>query len=268
MLKIQKMNLMKNMDINMTNNGWVKLHRQLLDWEWYSDINVCRLFTHCLLKANHKPKKWKGIIIESGSFVGSRDILSAETGLTIQQIRTAIIKLKSTGELTIKTNNRFTLFSITCWDNYQDSNQQDNQQITNKQPTDNQQITTNKNDKNDKNKDIKVKINFDSWPNLISDELLQDWLKMRKRVKASCSQSAINNIGKQLHLAVLAGFTVEQCISEAETRSWKGFKSEWMKDETNQRSNNKSTAEKVSNRLDEIAAKDIRENGFTDSLDN
>jgi len=113
------------------------------------------------------------------------------------------------------------------------------------------------------------KINFESWPSVPDEQLLNDWMAMRKRVKASCSQSAINTIGKQLHLAVSAGYTVDQCIAEAESRSWKGFKLEWMKNnETSTGNNQRSSAQRVSEKLDEIAAADIAENGFTHTLDN
>ena len=78
------------------------MHRGLLDWEWYDDINVCRLFVHCLLRANHKPKQWRGKTIDRGQFWTSLDTLSAETGLSKKQIRVAFDKLKSTGEVASK----------------------------------------------------------------------------------------------------------------------------------------------------------------------
>ncbi len=50
------------------NNGWIKLHRQFTDWEWYTDHNTLIVFIHCLLKANHKDRKWRGEIIKRGEF--------------------------------------------------------------------------------------------------------------------------------------------------------------------------------------------------------
>ena len=139
-------------------SGFVKIHRKIVDWEWYTDINVKVLFLHCLLMANHKDNNWRGITIERGSFVTSYGKLADETGLSIQKVRTALKKLKSTGEITIKTTNKYTVISIKNYDLYQqkDAEQQaeqqtNNKQITNKQQTNNKQITTNKNDKNDKN---------------------------------------------------------------------------------------------------------------------
>ena len=74
--------------------GYIKLHRQFLEWEWYADAIVSRVFLHCLLRANHEARKWQGQKIERGSFITSYQKLSTETGLSIQNIRTALKKLK------------------------------------------------------------------------------------------------------------------------------------------------------------------------------
>ena len=120
--------------------GWIKLHRQFEQWEWYDDTNVKVLFLHMLIRANHKPSSYKGYTIPAGSLVTGRVSLGAKLGMSEQQIRTALKKLKSTGEITIKKTNKFSIVSISCWDDYQG----DNQQITNNQPTSNQQVTTSK----------------------------------------------------------------------------------------------------------------------------
>jgi len=129
------------------NNGWISIHRKMIDWEWYGDSNVFRLFMHLLLKVNHKDKKWRGIIIKSGSHMTGRKILSAELNLSEQQIRTALNKLKSTNDITIQATKDYSMISITNWDSYQGINQQ----ITNEQPTSNQRATTNNNVNNDNN---------------------------------------------------------------------------------------------------------------------
>ena len=64
-------------------NGWIKIHRKLLEWEWYTDINVKVLFIHLLLKANHKPKSYRGIVIETGQVMTGLELLSKETGLSV-----------------------------------------------------------------------------------------------------------------------------------------------------------------------------------------
>ena len=87
-------------------SGWVKIHRQILEWEWYDDINTCRLFFHLLIKANHKERNYKGKVVNVGETLTGLDKLSCETNLSVQQIRTSLNKLKSTNEITIKTNNK------------------------------------------------------------------------------------------------------------------------------------------------------------------
>ena len=135
----------------MTQQGYIKLHRQILEWEWYKNIPVRIIFEHCLLKANHTDKNWQGILIKKGSFITSYENLSIETGLSFQQTRTAINKLKLTNELTIKSTTKYTIISIKNWEEYQLDNKQNNKQITNKQQTNNKQITTTNNDNNDNN---------------------------------------------------------------------------------------------------------------------
>ena len=121
--------------------GWIKLHRQILEWEWYSDNNCFRVFLHLLLKANHKEKRFKGIELKVGSIVTSRDLLARETGLSSQQIRTALNKLISTNEITSVTSSQGTILQIVSYEKYQIATNE----ITNEQPTSNQQVTTNKN---------------------------------------------------------------------------------------------------------------------------
>ena len=132
--------------------GWICLHRALLDWEWYSDINVTRLFIHCLLKANHKPGNWQGKAIPRGSFITGRSSMAKETGLTEQQIRTAITKLKSTNEITITSTNKNSLVTLINYGLYQDAGQSSTSKTTdkstNEQPTNNQPSTTNNNNNN------------------------------------------------------------------------------------------------------------------------
>lgn len=133
--------------------GWIKIHRQLLDWEWYDDINVTRLFLHILLKANHKPKNYKGEIVKVGEHLTSRDILAKETGLTVRQVRTALTKLKMTSELTITSSSQGTKIQVVNYEKYQVVTSD----MTTKRPASDQQATSNKNEKNEKKKKNKQK---------------------------------------------------------------------------------------------------------------
>ena len=141
------------------NQGWIKLHRQITEWEWYTDGNTFRVFLHLIINANHKPKRYKGILIERGQILTGRKSLSVALDLTERQVRTALTKLKNSGEITQKTTSKTTksgsIITNCNYDSYQERNeqsdQQNDQQTTSKRPRSDQEATTNKNDKNNKN---------------------------------------------------------------------------------------------------------------------
>lgn len=118
-------------------DGYILIHRKLLEWEWYSSVNDTRLFIHCLLKANWKDGRFKGTLIPRGSFVTSFNSLVKETGLTRQQVRTSLEHLKSTHEITHKTNYQYSIITINKYNEYQIDNTQSNQRLTNEQQTNN-----------------------------------------------------------------------------------------------------------------------------------
>lgn len=117
---------------------YIKLSRKLLKWEWYTDINTCRVFIHMLLKANWKDGKFRGTTVPRGSFISSIGNLAEETMLTVREVRTAISHLKSTGEVTSKSTNRYTVFTIKNYSLYQSNGKQtDKQETSKRQPNDN-----------------------------------------------------------------------------------------------------------------------------------
>ena len=121
--------------------GWVKIHRKFLEWEWYDDSKMVKLFLHLLLTANHEEKKWHGRIIGRGQLVTGLYSLSEEANLSIQSLRTCLDKLQKTGEINKQTNTRFTVITICNYDDYQSYdnpiNTPPNKQTTNKQQTNN-----------------------------------------------------------------------------------------------------------------------------------
>lgn len=133
-------------------DDWISIHRKFKDWQWYKNINVKTLFLHLLLKANFKDNYWKDVFVKRGQFITSIEHLAEETGLTVQQTRTALSKLKSTHEITIKTTSKYSLITIEKYDFYQRNNKKATNtltnEITNNQQTNNKQITTNNNDNN------------------------------------------------------------------------------------------------------------------------
>lgn len=130
--------------------GFILLQRQILDWEWWSDINTYRLWTTILLLANFEDKKLLGVEVKRGQLLTSISSLSKKSGLSVQSVRTSLKRLKSTGEITCKTTKRYTLITVEKYNDYQlDSNKTNkhvntrpNKQLTNSQHTANKRLTT------------------------------------------------------------------------------------------------------------------------------
>jgi hypothetical protein len=198
----------------------------MLEWEWYDDINVCRLWTHLLLKANHKDNRWKGVDVKAGQLVTGRHSLSDETGLTEQQIRTAIKKLKSTGEITSKIYSKFSIITITSWPAHQTDNQQENQQATNKQPASNHKQEC----KEGKKERVSAVNGFDysSWPALPSEQVLKDYKSMRVQAKSKLTQTIVNRLAKPLTELHAIGYSVDEVLGICCEKSWRGLKKEWV----------------------------------------
>lgn len=125
-------------------NGWIKIHRQITEWEWYSDTPTRSVFFDILIHASHNDYRWKGILIKRGQVIFGRKKISKRLGISEQSIRTAIKHLKSTNEITIQSTNRFSIVTVNNYTKFQTNdeviNQQTNQQ-TNIQSTINQPST-------------------------------------------------------------------------------------------------------------------------------
>ena len=136
--------------------GWIKLHRTMMNWEWYTDLPVKVLFLHLLLSANHQPARWQGMTVDRGELITSLEHLAQATGLSVRNVRTALNKLKKTGEITVKVTHRFSLIKIENYSLYQSyddyERHADDTVPTHCRHGGDTLSTTNNNKKNNKNK--------------------------------------------------------------------------------------------------------------------
>ena len=212
------------------NNGWVKLHRQLLEWEWYTDINTSRLFIHLVLTVNHKTNNWRGIEIKRGSRLTSLPKLSAETGLSLSKIRTSIKKLKSTDDIADKTHAQHTVLYVNNYDSYQDDSRQDNSPVADQSQTGSRQIASNKNEKKEKN-DKNVRIKRKALPELDYPEELnivawEEWKLYRKEMKIRAYQPTTRSEGAAIRDLLSMGNSHDeqhQIIQQSMAKGWKGL---------------------------------------------
>lgn len=106
----------------MKDTGFISLHRSLIAWEWYDDINTTRLFIHLLLTVNWEDGFWHGIKIDRGSRITSYAKLAKETKLSVKIVRNSLKKLESTQEVACNRTHKYTLISVVNYNKYQDVN--------------------------------------------------------------------------------------------------------------------------------------------------
>ena len=153
--------------------GYVRVFRSMLDWEWYDDTACVRLMLHLLLTVNWEAKQWHGQTIQPGQLVTSMDKLAETLGTTRSAIRRTMDKLKSSGEVTIQTNNHWTTVTLGNWAEYQEvqptNGRPKSQPTTNQRPTNDRPPATTKEGKEGNQESIeerkveRVALLFPSW---------------------------------------------------------------------------------------------------------
>ncbi|OKL37019.1 hypothetical protein [Domibacillus mangrovi] len=109
--------------------GWIKLHRKILDNELWYDVSTFRLFTFLLLKAAHKDGvKVNGHVLKQGQYIRSYRLLahdlSYKEGRGLKQYSTSTVKrcsakLIENGMITVDETELGTLFTIINYASYQ-----------------------------------------------------------------------------------------------------------------------------------------------------
>ena len=152
--------------------GWIKIHRELLQWEWFGKAEMVQLFLYLLLKANCEEKQWQGITIMRGQLITTNSAIRKDLQLSEQQIRTIIKRLISTGEITYKSTNKYVIITICNYDRYQCGNfainEQDNEQFNN-------QTTSKQRANNEQTKE---------YNNIKEKNISKDILKKKSRITA------------------------------------------------------------------------------------
>lgn len=105
--------------------GWIKLHRRLLDDEVWKGLNSNQkvVMITILLKANHEEKIWtfngETYAVNPGEFITSLKSIAEEAGVTVDMARHTIKKLEDCGFLISESNNKNRKIKVINWEKYQ-----------------------------------------------------------------------------------------------------------------------------------------------------
>ena len=115
-------------------DGWIKLHRKLIDKGWYKNSDKVRMWIHLLLSATHKEMEamfnGKNIKLKPGQFITGRKALSTEIGINESKVeRTLLFFEKNEKQIEQQKCNRNRLITILNWDEHQLNEQQVNNKL-------------------------------------------------------------------------------------------------------------------------------------------
>lgn len=150
-------------------SSWVKIDRNITKWRWFKATNTFHVWMWLILSANIEDHDFQHETIHRGEIATSRKSIMNATGLTEQEVRTALNHLKSTGEITVQQRANYQVISIVSYDIYQSQltgrttgNQPAiNRPLTGDQPASNRQSTGDQpQSKNIRNKEVKNEKNI------------------------------------------------------------------------------------------------------------
>lgn len=130
--------------------GFVKLNRDLLEWAWADDIVTFGIYAKFLLLAAWKDTEYHGVKLERGELLTNQSEIAQQSGLSRQQVRTVLDRLKATNKITIRREGKNSVISLVGYDCETDCNHIENQKLTTCQPDCNQTSLLSKEDKEDK----------------------------------------------------------------------------------------------------------------------
>ena len=98
---------------------YIKIDRNILSWGWYKNPKVLSVFIWLIIRANIKKSRFEKDTVPRGSLVTSNAHIAEECGLTIDNVRTALANLESTGEITRERRNKYQIITIVNYEAYQ-----------------------------------------------------------------------------------------------------------------------------------------------------
>ncbi len=101
--------------------GWIKIHRNILDDEVFMDAELFKVFVWCVLKANsdHRTIDVYGSKVKRGEFVTGRTSASDDLRMKPSSVYDRIKKLEKLKYIDIKSNTKHSVIKIRNYNKYQ-----------------------------------------------------------------------------------------------------------------------------------------------------
>lgn len=168
----------------MSSNGWISLHRKMLDNPIvFKDSDHVAVWVYLLLNATHTelPSLFQGkkITLQPGQLITGRKSISLKLNIAESKVQRILKTFESEQQIEQQTSNKNRLISIVSWSEYQDNEQQNEHQVNNKRTTTEQQVNTNNNVNNVNNDNKKDNISPKNPKRIYSEDEL--YYRLAKR---------------------------------------------------------------------------------------
>ena len=115
-------------------SGYIKLHRAVRGTAIAQHPEYFAAWVHLLCMASHKAHQQvvgtKVVDLDPGQLVFGREKFSANTGISVNKIRSALMVMKELGMITSKSHAKFSVITIVNWQKYQSESPANNQKST------------------------------------------------------------------------------------------------------------------------------------------
>jgi len=159
------------------NSGWISLHRKIMDKAFFKKPNYLAVWIFLLLKANHSDKEFmfnnEVMIVKRGDLITSKKGISDFFKISLGTVQNILKHFETENQIITKSNNKFTYISITNYDDYQVSYNQNCKPAINNVKTNCKPAITNNNDNNN-NKENNVIKEIVSYLNLKTEKNFKD----------------------------------------------------------------------------------------------
>ena len=204
----------------MNSGGWIKLYRRMLNNPIVmKDADHLAVWVYLLLKANHTEYdifySGQRRTLKAGQLRISRATIAKDLKISESKVQRILKLFESEQQIEQQTNFHDRVISIISWDEYQQSEQQDEQQVNSNRTASEQQVNANKNIKNIKNNKNNNYIYSPAITEIVDylNEITGSSYKASTKKTRACIQARLNE-----------GFTVDdfKVVIWRKTKEWKG----------------------------------------------
>ncbi len=180
--------------------GYIKLHRRILDSRVWANEGLFKVWAWCLLRANYKDtwvtvktgRSETEVLVKAGQFIFGRKSAGKSLKMPPSTVWKRILKLENMENLNTERNTHYTIISIVNWDTYQDDKDKGDTEGDRQGTGKEQARNTDKKEKKDKNIPLCDSSESPDQQNLF-DEIILPGKKIPK-----CPQQEIVNLWSEL----------------------------------------------------------------------